>query len=106
MLRIVWDRQAKGNRSWSSGMTAEIDSLMDLAGEILDYLSEHPDAADTPEGIALWWIKRRRYEASVRLVSLALDDLERRGSLDKTILADGTLLYGVSLSPKPPGFLQ
>ena len=87
-------------------MTKDVDSLKDLTGEILDYLSEHPDAADTPEGIALWWIKRQRYEASVKLVSLALEELERRGSLDKTILADGTLLYGVSLSPKPPGFLQ
>ena len=87
-------------------MTKDVDSLKDLTTEILDYLSEHPDAADTPEGIALWWIKRRRYEASVRLVSLALDDLERRGSLDKTILADGTLLYGVSLSPKPPERFQ
>ena len=87
-------------------MTKDVDSLKDLTREILDYLSEHPDAADTPEGIALWWIKRRRYEASVKLVKLALEELERRGSLDKTILTDGTFLYGVSLSIKPPEFLQ
>ena len=87
-------------------MTKDVDSLKDLTGEILDYLSEHPDAADTPEGIALWWIQRRRYEASVKLVKLALEELERRGSLDKTILTDGTFLYGVSLSPKPPERFQ
>ena len=87
-------------------MTKDVDSLNDLTREILDYLLEHPDAADTPEGIALWWVKRQRYEASVKLVSLALEELERRGSLDKTILADGTFLYGVSLSPKPPEMFQ
>ena len=87
-------------------MATDAESWIDLTGEILDYLSEHPDAADTPEGIALWWIQRRRYEASVKLVKLALEELEKRGSLDKTILADGTLLYGVSLSPKPPERFQ
>ena len=87
-------------------MAKDADSWMDLTREILDYLSEHPDAADTAEGIALWWVKRQRYEASVKLVSLALEELERRGSLDKTILPDGTFLYGASLSQKPPEDFQ
>ncbi len=79
-------------------MEKDTDVLMGLTGEILAYLSEHPDAADTPEGIAVWWMKRQRYEASVNLVTLALDELERRGSVDKTILADGTCIYGISTS--------
>jgi len=87
-------------------MAKEENSWRDLTREILDYFAEHPDAADTPEGIAFWWIKQQRYEASVKLVRLALDELERRGLLDKTIMADGTFLYGVSLSIKPPEFLQ
>jgi hypothetical protein len=87
-------------------MTKDADSFNDLTREILNYLLEHPDAADTPEGIALWWIQRRRYEASVKLVGLALEKLERQGSLNKAILADGTFLYRVSSSPKPPERFQ
>ncbi|WP_029646750.1 hypothetical protein [Methylomicrobium lacus] len=87
-------------------MAKDEESSVDLTGDILNYLTEHPDAADTPEGIALWWMKRQRFEVSVKLVSVALEELDRRGLLDKTILADGTFLYRLSLSPKPAKFLQ
>jgi hypothetical protein len=82
-------------------MEKDDDSWIELTGEILAYLSKHPDASDTPEGIALWWMKRQRYEASLKQVSLALEELERQGVLDKTVLTDGTPLYGLSLSLKP-----
>jgi len=85
-------------------MEKDEDSWIELTGEILGYLSKHPEASDTPEGIALWWMKRQRYEASVKQVSLALEELERRGLLHKTTLTDGTFLYGLSLSLKPPEF--
>lgn len=79
---------------------------MHLSGEILDYLLEHPNAVDTPEGIALWWLQRQRYEATLKNVRCALDELERRRLLTKTVLADGTVLYGVSLSPMQTMSLQ
>jgi Fe2+ or Zn2+ uptake regulation protein len=73
-----------------------------LTEEILDYLSEHPDAADTPAGIALWWLQRRRYEESLTRVQRALNQLERQGSLAKSVLADGSVLYSAASLHRPP----
>ena len=42
--------------------------------EILDYLRAHPNAMDTAEGIAEWWLDP--IEVSVRVVREALDHLE------------------------------
>ena len=47
----------------------------DAAILILNYLVKHPDAKDTLEGIARWWILREQIEQSVEKVSQTLADL-------------------------------
>jgi len=57
-----------------------------IVHEILAYLAEHPDAHDTLEGIAEWWlleqeIKRRTAQVKEALAELVAQGLvlERRG---------------------------
>jgi Fe2+ or Zn2+ uptake regulation protein len=71
----------------------EESRIAQLKDEILKYLGAHPQAADTVEGIANWWLPRQRYEEEIQKVQQALDDLVERGLVTKTTLADGTTLY-------------
>lgn len=52
---------------------------------ILAYLAEHPHATDTLEGVAEWWLMRRRVRVEVEAVAGVLEDLVARGVLE----ADG-----------------
>lgn len=45
------------------------------ASQILSYLTRHPGATDTLEGIAEWWILRERIEQGVEETAHALDFL-------------------------------
>jgi hypothetical protein len=67
-----------------------------VAQEILRYLIEHPDAKDTFEGIAEWWllertIQQQKLEVKLELIELAARKLilERRGN-------DGHVYYRVN----------
>ncbi|EXI67905.1 MAG: hypothetical protein AW08_01509 [Candidatus Accumulibacter adjunctus] len=55
-----------------------------LAAEIECYLKEHPEAADTTEHIARWWILRQRIEMGLALTQKALDHLEAKGVVERT----------------------
>ena len=63
----------------------------ETAKEILRYLVDHPEAEDTLEGIARWWLERRRIDQTVDEVGESLDLLVARGMvevrLEKTRLA-------------------
>jgi Fe2+ or Zn2+ uptake regulation protein len=63
------------------------------SAEILRYLRAHPQAADTVDGIVMWWLPRQRYEEAIDRVQHALDDLVARGWVEKVTLVDGTVLY-------------
>ena len=63
------------------------------SAEILRYLRTHPQAADTVDGIVMWWLPRQRYEEAVDRVQHAVDDLVARGWVDRITLVDGTVLY-------------
>jgi Fe2+ or Zn2+ uptake regulation protein len=67
-----------------------------LAEEILLYLAKHPDASDSAEGIADWWLARQRYEESVTRVQDALNELEAKGLVVRAVLPDGTVIYRAS----------
>lgn len=60
------------------------DELDRLAQEIRDYLSSHPNAADSLEGVTKWWLRRQRYEQALDKVRQALDHLVREGLVEKT----------------------
>jgi hypothetical protein len=66
-----------------SSSTSEVRGI---AREILRYLQLHPDAKDTLDGIAEWWLERQRAESGVveRAVALlvalgAILETRRRG---------------------------
>lgn len=54
-----------------------------VAAAILDYLAEHPQAMDTLEGIAEWWLARQRVRIEVRAVASALQQLTEQGLLEE-----------------------
>jgi hypothetical protein len=54
----------------------------ELGTLVLGYLEEHPQAMETLEGIAQWWIERQRIRVNVEALSRALEDLTERGKLE------------------------
>lgn len=46
-----------------------------IAEQITGYLNNHPNAADTVEGIAKWWLPGKRFEVSKLMIQRALDQL-------------------------------
>ncbi len=51
----------------------------DTVRDILSYLLRHPEAADTLDGIARWWLQRECVDYSVEEVAKALHFLVRLG---------------------------
>jgi hypothetical protein len=80
---------------------AEVEGI---ARELEQYVSLHPTAADTPEGIARWWLGRQEQPALNR-VEAALELLIARGVLASRMLPDGKLIYACATRPayrRPP----
>jgi hypothetical protein len=65
-----------------------------LAREIEDYVTCNTHAADGIEGIMRWWLRDERRGKTVELVQAALDALERKGVVRRTVLQDGHVIYG------------
>jgi DNA-binding MarR family transcriptional regulator len=59
----------------------------EVAESILGYLSEHPQAMDTAEGIAEWWIMRQQIRVTVTALTRALQGLTEKGLVEE--LRDG-----------------
>lgn len=76
---------------------------MQLSEEILTYLREHPNAADTPDGIIEWWLPRQRYEQSKEQIQKVLDDLVAQGLIKRDYLSDGTAIYSSAERKKREG---
>jgi hypothetical protein len=54
-----------------------------MLGElVLGYLEEHPQAMETLEGIAEWWIERQRIRVDVQALSRALQALTEQDVLE------------------------
>jgi len=56
----------------------------DLADAVMEYVTEYPQAMDTIEGIAEWWIMRRQVRVNVEALERALNHLTEKGLLEKT----------------------
>jgi len=72
-----------------------------IAEGIARYLREHPDAADSLDGIRQWWLPRvRLLEASAQIEG-ALQDLLERGVVVRQVMPDGKILYRRADTERP-----
>jgi hydroxypyruvate isomerase len=72
-----------------------MDKKEGLARRLLDYLEKNPDAGDTLEGIANWWLEQQRVEQVVDDVAEALDYLVKIGVVQVHKLHGGVPIYKV-----------
>ena len=61
--------------------------------KILHYLQSHPNAADTAEGIAMWWLGKNAADMEIKKVEDALNNLVTKGLLRRRKFQDGHVLY-------------
>lgn len=77
----------------------EPDSSMKLVARLCRYLRENPQACDTPEGMARWWLGGDT--AAGRELQRALDWLERAGLIEPLRAVDGRTRYRRSAQDAP-----
>jgi len=65
----------------------------ELIDDILEYLVNHPQAADSVDGVSRWWLARNGAAPPQADVERALATLVERGLLRRVELPDGTVLY-------------
>ena len=65
----------------------------EIAEEIRTYLADHPNAADTLDGIAKWWFLDRAVQFQFDQVKQALDALVAKGLVTEQKGSDSTILY-------------
>jgi hypothetical protein len=49
----------------------------------MNYLGEHPQATDTLEGIAEWWVMRQKIRADLEALTKVLRNLTDQGLLER-----------------------
>jgi DNA-binding PadR family transcriptional regulator len=64
-----------------------------IAREVLSYLSAHPDARDTLEGIGQGWLAGKTIKPSPTLLKEVLSDLVTQGLIEAHREKDGTTRY-------------
>jgi len=55
----------------------------EMADTIVGYLAEHPQASDTLEGVAEWWIMRQQVRTEVNTLKKVLRQLTKSGVLEE-----------------------
>ncbi|HGX91840.1 MAG TPA: hypothetical protein ENK35_00835 [Candidatus Tenderia sp.] len=65
-------------------MAEDAERVRVIAKEIEQYLTDHPEAADSVEGIASWWLPRQRIHYEVEMVKGALEYLQLQGIVSAT----------------------
>jgi fumarylacetoacetate (FAA) hydrolase family protein len=66
------------------------DEVRAVAAEIVGYLRAHPDAADTVEGAARWWLRR---PAQTETLDRAMTLLVNQRIVEKHKLPEGTTVF-------------
>jgi hypothetical protein len=69
------------------------DQVAEVADVINRYLTSRPNATETVEGVAKWWLVRQRYQDSMDLVQRALELLVKYGDVEKVSVAGGKVMY-------------
>jgi Fe2+ or Zn2+ uptake regulation protein len=73
--------------------TKQDEAIVAIAQEISAYLKAHPEAADSLEGVARWWLARQHYEQAINKVKKALEYLVAEGVVTRTSTTGGNTLY-------------
>jgi len=60
---------------------------------ILDYLARHPEASDTLDGIAGWWLTAIDPPPTEEVLQATLDELTAEGKVARIKMVDGSFLY-------------
>jgi hypothetical protein len=63
----------------------------ELARAVMGYLAEHPQAMDSAQGIAEWWVMRQQVGVEVTAVTKVLQQLVDEGQIEKVDSANGPL---------------
>lgn len=74
-------------------MRTDDATVIALADAIERYLEAHPRAADSPEGIQSWWLASPLDREPLTAVVAALQELERRGVVERTVLDRGRVIF-------------
>jgi Fe2+ or Zn2+ uptake regulation protein len=75
------------------GSRRERDATQKVAAKILRYLAEHPNAADTSDGILEWWLLKQSISDEERVVERALASLVEQKLICKVEAADARKHY-------------
>ena len=85
-------------------MSEPVDArITRVTDAIRAYLSRHPDAADSEEGIAAWWMPAMDVETCAAEVAVALEQLHRLGLIERQSLPDGRVIYRAHAAPPNGG---
>jgi hypothetical protein len=74
-------------------MTVHAADIAAAATRISRYLNEHPNAADTLDGVAVWWLSGNTSEEYLVTVQCAINRLMADGAITRRLLIDGTIIY-------------
>ncbi len=69
------------------------DDITSAASAITRYLAEHPNSADTLDGVIAWWLSRQRIKDSTQVVRSALEQLALGGLISKESQSGGQTIY-------------
>ena len=78
-------------RKPSNKQNDEQEKDSELAQSIVQYLAEHPQAQDTAEGIASFWVLQQEIKEDIRAVSRVLQQLTESGELEQVKLGQHIL---------------
>ncbi|MCA1635124.1 MAG: MarR family transcriptional regulator [Acidobacteria bacterium] len=70
--------------------------MQPITYDILAYLSENPDAQDSKEGIAEWWLSEQTVKPNMAVVAEALTELVDRGLILARNGKDARTFYKVN----------
>lgn len=59
--------------------------------QIVSFISQHPMAADTVEGVHLWWIDWGGFAESIQITQAALDCLQVHGVMETVRVGNNNL---------------
>ena len=77
-------------------VTSNPSPIEEVAQTILRYITAHPDACDSLEGICDWWLTRQRRDDARSDVAAAIERLVARGRIEASSGVDGLTVYRAS----------